>query len=66
MSGYREYFGRCCDKKYVAFTDEFVFRGILLNYNSGNIILYNEEEETICHIPYEDLKTLRPLKERKR
>jgi len=62
MTNYTEYFNKCCDKTYLAETDEFRFTGILLNYNGGNVILYNEEKETICHIPYRDLRTLRPIK----
>lgn len=59
----RDYFNRCCDKTYIAVTlDGFSFKGILLNYNSGNIILFNEKDETICHIPFKDLETLRPAK----
>ena len=64
MANCTDFFNKCCDKEYIAETDDFKFRGILLNYNSGNVVLYNENDETICHIPYRDLKTLRPIKPR--
>ena len=36
--------------------------GILLNYNSGNLDLYNEEKGELYHIPYSGLKWLLPVK----
>ena len=66
MVNYQDYFNKCCDKEYIAETDDFKFRGILLNYNSGNVVLYSEIDETICHIPYRDLKWLRPAVVRKK
>ena len=38
--------------------------GILLNYNSGNIDLYNEEKGELYHIPFSGLKWLLPIKEK--
>lgn len=32
MADYTEYFTKCCNKEYIVETDEFMFRGILLNY----------------------------------
>lgn len=61
MVNYTEYFTKCCNKEYMAETDVFVFRGILLNYDSGNVVMYNDNNETICHIPFRDLRTLRPI-----
>lgn len=58
----KDYFNRCCDKTYIAHTDEFTFIGILVNYHFGNIILFNEEREEICHIPFNELKGLRPFR----
>ena len=66
MTNCTDFFNKCCDKEYIAETDNFKFRGILLNYNSGNIVLYNENDETICHIPFRDLKWLRPIPVRKK
>ena len=56
----KDFFIKCCDKMYVAMTDDFTFRGILLNYNNGNIVMYNPTQETICHIPFSELKVLYP------
>lgn len=36
--------------------------GILLNYNSGNLDLYNEEKGELYHIPYSGVKWLLPVK----
>ena len=36
--------------------------GILLNYNSGNLDLYNEEKDELYHIPFSGLKWLLPIK----
>lgn len=36
--------------------------GILLNYNSGNLDLYDEEKGELYHIPYSGLKWLLPVK----
>ena len=36
--------------------------GILLNYNSGNLDLYNEEKGELYHIPFSGLKWLFPIK----
>ena len=38
--------------------------GILLNYNSGNLDLYNEEKGELYHIPFSGLKWLLPIKEK--
>ena len=38
--------------------------GILLNYNSGNLDLYNEEKGELYHIPFSGLKWLLPVKEK--
>ena len=60
---YKNYFIDCCDKKYFVETKEgYTFKGLMLNYNCGNIVLYNEENKTICHISYNDIRTLRPIK----
>lgn len=39
--------------------------GILLNYNSGNLDLYNEEKGELYHIPFSGLKWLLPVKDKK-
>lgn len=44
MANCTDFFNKCCDKEYIAETDDFKFRGILLNYNSGNIVLYKEDK----------------------
>ena len=36
--------------------------GILLNYNSGNLDLYNEEKDELYHIPFSGLKWLLPIR----
>ena len=36
--------------------------GILLNYNSGNLDLYNEGKCELYHIPYSGLKWMFPVK----
>jgi hypothetical protein len=36
--------------------------GILLNYNSGNLGLYNEEKGELYHIPFSGIKWLLPVK----
>lgn len=38
--------------------------GILLNYNSGNLDLYNEEKGELYHIPFSGLKWLLPVKDK--
>lgn len=38
--------------------------GILLNYNSGNLDLYNEEKGELYHIPFSGLKYLLPVKDK--
>ena len=38
--------------------------GILLNYNSGNIDLYNEDKGELYHIPFSGLKWLLPVKDK--
>lgn len=38
--------------------------GILLNYNSGNIDLYNEDKGGLYHIPFSGLKWLLPVKDK--
>ena len=38
--------------------------GILLNYNSGNIDLYNEDKGELYHIPFSGLKWLLPAKDK--
>ena len=39
--------------------------GILLNYNSGNLDLYNEEQCELYHITYSGLKWMLPVKEKR-
>ena len=34
--------------------------GELINYNSGNVTLYNHDKQVIYHIPYEGIKWLLP------
>lgn len=36
--------------------------GELVNYNSGNIDLYDTKRETIYHIPYNGIKWIIPIK----
>lgn len=53
-----------CNKYYLVefnhnYKDNFV-TGLLLNYNSGNIVLL--AEEGIYHIKYGDITFMRPLK----
>lgn len=36
--------------------------GELVNYNSGNVILYNHDRQVIYHIPYKGIKWLLPCK----
>ena len=36
--------------------------GELVNYNSGNVILYNNDKQVIYHIPYKGIKWLLPCK----
>ena len=36
--------------------------GELINYNSGNIILYNHDEQVIYHIPYKGIRWMLPGK----
>ena len=38
--------------------------GILLNYNSGNLDLYDEEKGELYHIPFSGLKWLLPIKDK--
>lgn len=38
--------------------------GELINYNSGNIILYDAKNEVIYHIPYCGLKWMIPIKKK--
>lgn len=38
--------------------------GILLNYNSGNLDLYNEEKGELYHISFSGLKWLLPVKDK--
>lgn len=38
--------------------------GTLLNYNSGNLDLYNEEKGELYHIPFSGLKWLLPVKDK--
>ena len=38
--------------------------GTLLNYNSGNLDLYNEENGELYHIPFSGLKWLLPVKDK--
>ncbi len=38
--------------------------GILLNYNSGNLDLYNEEKGELYHIPFSGLKWLLPVNDK--
>lgn len=38
--------------------------GTLLNYNSGNLDLYNEEKGELYHIPFLGLKWLLPVKDK--
>ena len=36
--------------------------GELINYNSGNIVLYNHDKQVIYHIPYKGIRWMLPGK----
>lgn len=66
---YIDIFKKIIGKKYnvcyrVETNSERWISGELVNYNSGNIILYDAKHETIYHIPYCGLKWMIPIKKK--
>lgn len=63
------YFSNALNKKYKVTFEVYKgceenIVGILLNYNSGNLDLYNEEKGELYHIPFSGLKWLLPVKDK--
>lgn len=62
-------FTNALDKKYKVIFEVYKgcqqsIVGILLNYNSGNLDLYNEEKGELYHISFSGLKWLLPVKDK--
>ena len=63
------YFAKALNKKYKVTFEVYKgceenIVGTLLNYNSGNLDLYNEEKCELYHIPFSGLKWLLPVKDK--
>ena len=66
MSIIKNWFDDALNKNYrvcyeVERTYEVWVSGKLINYNGGNIILYDEKKNNLYHIPYKGIKWLLPL-----
>lgn len=57
---YQMLFDWACDKcYYIETTDYIVYRGVLLNYCNGNIVLLSTKG--IVHLPYSEVHRMYPL-----
>ena len=57
---YQTLFYYACDKCYYVETSYYaVYRGILLNYNNGNIVLLSTKG--MVHLPYNEIYRMYPL-----
>lgn len=58
-----EYTNYICDKYYLVEYDYFGYtetiKGVMINYNSGNVILLSEKG--IYHIPYRSIIFIKPI-----